>query len=60
MDLAAISYTLQNPPTEADRLAAWGELKAYIAVTLRPEAEALELYEKYNNLDRDWTKETVS
>lgn len=57
--LEQISYQLQNPVDEPERLLAFNELREYL--TLYPESrEARDLWTKYVNLGRDWTKETVS
>lgn len=52
-DLNDISDRLQNRQSTGDQLQALGELRELIA-------NAFELYEKYHNLGRDWTKETAS
>ena len=57
--LEQISYRLQNPINESERLVALGELREY-RIEYPEDREALDLWTKYRNLGRDWTKETVS
>lgn len=57
--LEQISYRLQNPVDERERLVAFQELREYREL-YPDDAEAYDLYTKYRNLGRDWTKETVS
>lgn len=59
MTLDEISYQLQNPTDEAERLGAYGALVLYLEQNPTDE-NALELYDKYRVLSRDWTKEVVS
>lgn len=53
MNFNKISDRLQNPTSTEDQLKALAELRELLA-------EAFYLYDKYTNLGRDWTKETVS
>lgn len=59
--LAAISDRLQNPKDEAERIAAYAELKAYVAQN-PDDSDALYLWDKYRRrLDgTDWKAQTVS
>lgn len=58
--LAAISDRLQNAPTEADRIGAYAELKAYLASN-PTDPDALSLWDKFSRrFERDWSRETVS
>lgn len=59
MTLTEISYQLQNPTSEAERLGAYGALVLYLDENPTDQV-ALELYDKYRVLDRDWTSEVVS
>lgn len=53
MSFNKIADRLQNPSSTGDQLAALADLREHLA-------DAFLLYEKYHNLGRDWTKETVS
>lgn len=53
MDLNIVRLKLEAPENESERLSAWSVLKQI-------RTDANNLYDKYNKLDRDWTKETVS
>lgn len=55
----AISYALQNPESEAERLAAWGELLLFLESDPGHE-DALNLFAKYNVLHKDFTSEVRS
>lgn len=59
MTLAEISYSLQNPKSEAERMGAWGALVLYLDEHPADE-DAIALYDKYHVLPRDWTAEVVS
>lgn len=59
MTLTEISDQLQNPETEAERLGAYGALTLYLDENPTDQV-ALELYDKYRVLDRDWTREVAS
>lgn len=59
MTLTEISDKLQNPTDEAERLSAYGALMLYLDEN-PADVAALNLYDKYRVLGRDWTREVVS
>lgn len=58
-ELSEISYALQNPETTESQMEAWAGLLTILEAD-PTNVEASDLYLKYKNLGRDWSKEIQS